>query len=191
MTERIAYQEEVTPGALPHAMRGYNALGYPPAGYMPGANGMMVIIIMAPPQTVIPDWRSGLQQPSAPRPRQLWPAWDAQRVVQWAMVLAVIAGALYIGSALFGGGDAPAPAATAQTDDAGPLSWLRLPWQTDDAPAQVAEPQAEPFRWPWERAADAVGEVVADAQATMTAIAYGVLGVLVLLIVLALVAKRR
>lgn len=71
MGNKVPYREDVTPGELPHAMRGYNAMGYPPAGYTQGANGMVTIIIMAPPQAQIPDWRKGAfgQQHKGASPR--------------------------------------------------------------------------------------------------------------------------
>lgn len=61
---------------------------------------------------------------------------------------------------------------------------IRLPW-----PRAEQQPQPEPdgFRWPWDAAADTAESV----QGTVTVVAGAVLAVLVLLIVLALVSKRR
>ena len=99
----VPYQEEVRPGELRHALRGYSALGYPPAGYTPTGNGNIIIIIMAPPQTAIPDWRNGAFQPHAAPPRQSWPAINWRAVVQIACVFAIVGAVGWIGYSMTAG----------------------------------------------------------------------------------------
>lgn len=101
MSDNVPYQDDVTRGELRHAMRGYNALGYPPAGYVPAGNGMVTIIIMAPPATAIPDWRTGAFPSQPSMPRQAWPAFDWRMWVQMLCVVAIIGGVGYLAWGMF------------------------------------------------------------------------------------------
>ena len=141
--DNVAYREEVTRGELPHAMRGYRNLGYPPAGYVPASNGMVTIIIMAPPQTTFPDWRKGAFAHDAPPhawhiPRFDWRAW-----VQIACVAAIVVGVGYLiyGMAVGDAGDSASMAAL--------LSPLAVPGieQLADLLPQQTPPQTAPAPW--------------------------------------------
>lgn len=133
-----------------------------------------------------------------PQQRQAWPAWDGARIVQ--IVLATVAAILllWMGSAMWGRGDdeaAPVVEAQPEAEDGGAWAWLSglLPWQSEPEAKPVAAAPAKDtgWKWPWESAADAAADAAESVQATVTMVSFGVLAVLVLLIVLALVSKRR
>jgi len=173
---------EVTPGALPHAMRNYNALGYPVQGYMPQPSGMVVIVVNAPVGGApLPDWRSAYSQPQPPAymPRPV-PA----KAIVILLALLILGAGLVVGARAMGA----------------------LPWQ-DDAPTLAGVPvetggmslAAEPdaarwpwqagYEWPWDAAADTLADAVGDVQATVTMVAGSIVGILVLMISLVLTRK--
>jgi uncharacterized protein (TIGR03382 family) len=136
-----------------------------------------------------------------PPRRQAWPAWDGARVARWAIVLAAVAvllGTIYM---TFGRSEAePQTQQQAQQTEEDSSLWdwldgLRLPWESEPAAQanQVRQPQAKAdgFKWPWERAQDAVQDTVEGVQSTVTVVSATILVVLVLLIVLALVRRRK
>jgi hypothetical protein len=189
----VPYQEEVTRGELRHALRGYSAMGYPPAGYVPASNGMVTIIIMAPPATAIPDWRTGAFAPSAPSPRRTWPALDWRMWVQMVCMVVILGGIGYGAWAMF----VPAasrPAVTAQTggmrlDPAtghmaeptaaeGALSFLAglLPKAAPPA-AQKADQEKAGWKWP---PANPVGEAIDGATQAVLWLVYAVIALGVL-----------
>lgn len=147
------------------------------------AGGGVYIVIVQQPAGVNP-----FAYAEYSRPRQAWPAWDAERVLRWVLVVAIVAAAGWFAWSLFAGGDAPA-LPSAQTDNV--WDWidnLRLPWE--DAAAPAAKPvQAEPFRWPWEGAIESAAAAAESVQATVTTVSAAILAVLVLLIMLALVRR--
>lgn len=198
-SDHVPYQEDVTRGELRHALRGYNALGYPPAGYVPAGNGMVTIIIMAPPQATIPDWRAGAWSNPQPATRQAWPALDPTALLRWLPVLLIVAGLCWTAYAMFGDKEAPTPASQQASQEGAPegsvQAWLAglLPWagDTETAAGKQTQTQPQPFRWPWEAAMDAAQEGAEAVQNVVTIGVGTVLLVLVLLIILALVNKRR
>lgn len=178
-TEQTAY--EVPGSQLRWRASQLNAQGYP-FQVQPAGGGVYIVIVQAPASV----------NPFAyqPPPRQAWPAWDSANVLRWLLALAVVAAAGWIAWSLFAGGDASAPPpAPPQTDNVwGWFDSLRLPWE-DAAAAPAAQPvQAEPFRWPWESAADGLA-AAESVQGTVTTVSTAILGVLVLLIILALVRR--
>lgn len=173
---------EVTPGALPHAMRAYNAMGYPVQGYMPQPSGMVVIVVNAPVGGApLPDWRSAYSQPQPPAymPRPV-PA----KALVILLALLILGAGLVVGARAMGA----------------------LPWQ-DDAPTLAGVPvetggmslAAEPdaarwpwqagYEWPWERAAQDAAAAAEAVQGSVTTVSAAILAVLVLLIILTLVRK--
>lgn len=171
---------EVSPGALPHAMRGYGMLGYPVQGYAPQPSGTVVIIVAAPVGAPLPDWRSAYSQP-APTAYQPQPV--PAKALAILLVCLLLGGVLVIGARAMGA----------------------LPWQQDaptlagvpvetggmalDAPAQW--PWQAGYTWPWERAAADAADAAEAVQGTVTTVSAAVLAVLVLLIILALVRRGR
>lgn len=102
MTDNVPYSEEVTRGELRHALRGYTALGYPPTSYTPLPSGGFMIIIMAPPQTNIPDWRSGAFRPPAAPHGWNMPRFDWRRWARLAAVLMIVGSVGYLAYTAFG-----------------------------------------------------------------------------------------
>ena len=139
-----------------------------------------------------------VQQPAGAQPfayqpaRRPKPRVELGPVLRWAAVMAAVVAVVAVLYFAFSpsdtvtaevGGMRLDPVTGHMLPEAGWWDWLPdLPWQ------QAAEEPAEQgFRWPWDAAADAV----ADVHGTVTTVSAGVLGVLVLLIVLALVRRRR
>lgn len=179
-TEQTAY--EVPGSQLRWRASQLNAQGYP-FQVQPAAGGVYIVIVQQPAGV------NPFAYAEYSRPRQAWPAWDAERVLRWVLVVAIVAAAGWFAWSLFAGGDAPA-LPPAQTDNV--WDWfdsLRLPWEPAAAAAPAAKPvQAEPFRWPWEGAADGLA-AAESVQGTVTTVSTAILGVLVLLIILALVRR--
>lgn len=174
---------EVTPGALPHAMRGYGMMGYPVQGYAPQPSGNVVIIVNAPVGAPLPDWRSAYSQPHPPAymPRPV-PA----RALVILLALVIIGAALTIGARAMGA-----------------LPWQQEPATIAGVPVETggmsiaAEPDAAQwpwqagYTWPWERAAADAADAAQAVQGTVTTVSTAILGMLVLLILLALISKWR
>ena len=172
---------EVTPGALPHAMRAYGMMGYPVQGYTPQPGGTVVIIVNAPVGAPLPDWRGAYSQP---RPPAYMPRPVPAKALVILLALLILGAGLVVGARAMGA----------------------LPWQ-DDAPTLAGVPvetggmslAAEPdaarwpwqagYEWPWESAADGLADAAESVQGTVTLVSASILAVLVLLIVLALVRK--
>lgn len=152
--------------------------GYPYT-VQPAGGGVYIVIVQQP---------AGVN-PFAyqPPPRQAWPAWDSANVLRWVLVVTVVTMLLGAAYMVFSASQAEQP--SAQAEDAGSVwDWfdgLRLPWEPDAPAAPAAQAtQDDGWQWPWESAIESV-------QATVTTVSAGILGVLVLLIVLALVRRKR
>ena len=119
-------------------------------------------------------------------------------VLRW---LAIVAAAVALGWGLYlafspsdqvtaeVGGMRLDPVTGHMVDDGGLWGWLpdlQLPWQTAEKPAEQGA-----FRWPWDAAAEDVRAAAQDIQGSVTIVTGGVLAVLVLLIILALLGRRR
>lgn len=153
---QVPYTEEVTPGELRHAMRGYGRMGYPVEGYTPMPNGLVTIVIMAPPNTTIPDWRTGaFAQPQAHR--RSWPAFNWRAWVQVLCVLAIVGGIGYLVYSMAGSGDVKQPNVAAAVDDL--RTMVRDFLEEEDAkPEPKPEPQTVEAPWWrfWNREPDVV-----------------------------------
>ena len=187
----VEYPIPVHPSQARRAMHNLAAQGVPIAGGgMSG--GEYVIVVVLPADAVAPDWRS------APAVRRGGFRLDTRRWLRWAAVLvvvAVLAGVLWFVFAPSDqvtaevGGMKLDPATGHMVEDGGWWGWLpslRLPWQ--ESPQQAPQ---QGFRWPWDSAMENAAAAAASVQGTVTLAAGAVLGVLVLLIILALVRRRR
>ena len=160
-----------------------------PFQVQPAGGGVYIVIVQQPPQV-----NPFAYEPV--RPRQAWPAWDSANVLRWVMVVGVAAmllGVLYLVLSR-GAAEQPSPAETPATV----WDWfdgLRLPWEPDAAPAAPTTPakvqQDTGWQWPWESAAAGLADAAESVQGTVTLVSASILAVLVLLIVLALVRRRR
>ncbi len=118
-------------------------------------------------------------------------------VLKWVTVVAAVTAIAAVAAVLYlafspsdqvtaeVGGMRLDPVTGHMVEDGGLWGWLpdlQLPWQAAEEPAEQGD-----FRWPWDAAADAAESV----QSTVTVVSAGVLGFLVLLIILALLGKRR
>ena len=162
-----------------------------PYNVQPAGGGVYIVVV---------------QQPAGASPFAYQPAHRARPdvsgdVLRWllfAAVAALFVAVLWLVFARAGGEDAQGGTqqGTQQgTQEGGWWDWLPdvpLPWAADE-PSQGAQPaeQGGGWRWPWESAADGLADAVGAVQATVTLAAGAVLAVLVLLIVLALVRRRR
>lgn len=182
-TERVAYE---VPGAqLRYRAAQLNAAGLPySATYQPAA-GVYIVVVLQP---------AGIdpfaQQP-ARRPK---PGVEFGPALKWLAIVAAVVAVVAVIYLAFSpsdqvtaevGGMRLDPVTGHMADDGGLWGWLpdlQLPWQAAEEPAEQGG-----FRWPWDAAADAVESV----QSTVTVAAGGALAVLVLLIILALLGKRR
>mgnify|MGYP000944298755 CR=1 FL=1 len=187
----VEYPIPVHPSQARRAMHNLAAQGVPIAGGgMSG--GDYVIVVVLPADAAAPDWRS------APAVRHSGFRFDTRRWLRWVAVLAVVAvlaGVLWFAFSPSDrvtaevGGMRLDPATGHGIPDDEMWGWLpdmpalHLSWPWADAQSQPAE-QGGGWQWPWDAA-------VKSAQDTVTFAAGAVLAVLVLLIVLALVRRRR
>ena len=175
---------EVTPGELPHAMRGYNMMGYPVQGYAPQPNNTVVVVVNAPVGGgPLPDWRSAYSQPHPPAymPRPV-PA----KALVILLALLIVGAGLVVGARAMGAlpWQQDAPTLAGVPVEAGGMA-------LDAKPDAAAWPWQAGFEWPWERAAQDVADAADAVQGTVTTVSAAILGVLVLLILLALMRRWR
>ena len=184
-TNRVPYREDVTPGELRHALRGYTQMGYPIRGYTQGDSGMVTIIIMAPPGAQIPDWRTGAFGSPVPTRQLGWPAFNWRKIVQVLCVLAIVGAVGYI---ILGSGEALTDLVGDRTPNGEPVvekvedaPWWRF-W--DQEPAA----EEEGAGWPL---TNVVGDAVDGMikQAAMVLVGLGT--VLTILFVILFVRKAR
>lgn len=169
-----------------------------PFNVQPAGGGVYIVIV---------------QQPAGGNPFAYQPAHRARPgvsggVLRWllfAAVAALFVAALWLVFVRAGGEDAqqqPPQQGTQQgTQEGGwwdwlpalPLPDLPLPWAADEPSQPATQPATQDggWRWPWESAADGLADAAQSVQDTVTIAAGAVLAVLVLLIVLALVRRRR
>lgn len=164
--------------------------GYPYT-VQPAAGGVYIVVVQQPPAV------NPFAYAEYSRPRQAWPALDSANVLRWVLVVGVAAmllGAAYMVFSQSGQADQPQPA---QAEDGGGSVWgwfdnLRFPWEPDAPAAQATQaPQDDGWKWPWESAGDSLAAAAESVQGTVTAVSASILAVLVLLIILALVRRRR
>ena len=183
---------EVHPSQLRWAMHNLSSQGVPIQGYSTLPNGMCVIVVTLPDGETAPDWRAAHRS----KPRiELGP------VLRWVSILAgiiAVAAVLYFA---FAGGDTVTaevggmkldPTTGHMVEDGGLWGWLpdlHFPWQAQQQPSQQAQQQG--FRWPWDAAMESAAATAESVQGTVTVVSGAVLGLLVLLIVLALVRRRK
>lgn len=185
-TEQTAY--EIPGQQLRWRVNQLQQQGYP-FQVQPAGGGVYVVIVQQPPSV-----NPFAYAPA--RPRQAWPAWDSANVLRWVMVVGVAAmllGAAYMVFSQSGQADQPQPA---QAEDGGSVwDWfdnLRLPWEPDAPAAPTTQaPQIAGWQWPWDRAMDAAADTAESVQGTVTLVSASILAALVLLIILALVRRRR
>ena len=190
----VEYPIPVHPSQARRAMHNLAAQGVPIAGGGM-AGGEYVIVVVLPADAVAPDWRS------APAVRRGGFRFDTRRWLRWVAVLAVVAvlaGVLWFAFSPSDrvtaevGGMKLDPTTGHMVEDGGLWGWLpdlHFPWQAQQQPSQQAQQQG--FRWPWDAAMESAAATAESVQGTVTVVSGAVLGLLVLLIVLALVRRRK
>lgn len=191
--EERAYQ--VHPAQLRWAMSSLSAAGVPIVGYTPAPSGMMIIVVQMPTGAPDLDWQE--QQPARRKRRH---EFDTGRLVVWALVLIIVAGAGYLAYAAIAGGalpqlaanlrgvldssapPAPAPVATPAPTPATPEPSLLDSigaWLNGNQPP--AQPTPQPQGWlPANPIGDAIDGAKSAADSTVAAIGMMVNAVLVL-----------
>ena len=153
--------------------------------------GVYIVVVQQPPDANPFTYR--------PAPRRTWPRVNSSLLVRLSLCILLLA---LVGWGLWTA-FAPADQVTAETGgmrldpatghmvQGGWWEWLpalQLPWAADEGTQPATQ---DGWRWPWETAADRLAEAAASVEGTVTLASGAVLAVLVLLIVLALVRRRR